>query len=368
MKRFLALGLVIIVALVLSVSSCTSGQQEDTSLRIALLPIMDTLPLYVAEQEGYFAAEGITVEPVPVKSPTERDALMQANEVDGMLTDLHGVGLFNQETPQVKVIGMARKAYPDSPLFRLLAAPNTDIDTVQDLAGVPIGISQNTVIEYITDRMLQQSGLNSDQIVVQEITAIPVRFEQLMAGQVQAATLPDPLAQGAVATGANLIVDDSQFTQYSQSVLVFGMDSIEAKPATLTKFLRAWYKAAADLNQRPEDYRDLLIEKGRVPESIQGTFAMPPFPEKEITSPEQWADVVDWLIDKGLIDREIPYDQAVDDDLLDATSQSGAKARPLLDDAGSYTARAIVANQRWVEANQQWVEAQPPLGGLTPTT
>ncbi len=312
MYRTFRLTLVLLV-LAAALAGCGSKKsQEDPTLQVALLPIMDTLPFYVAEQNGYFADEGIQVTLVPVKSPTERDALMQAGEVDGMLTDLPGVGVFNRDKPQVKIISMARKAYPNAPLFRLLAAPGSGIETVADLAGVPIGISQNTVIEYITDRMLVGSGLSADQIAVQEITAIPVRFEQLMAGQVQAATLPDPLAQGAVAAGAKLIVDDSQFTEFSHSVLVFGVETIQSKPNTLKKFLRAWNRAVAELNANPDAYRDLLITKGRVPESIQGSYSMPPFPEQEITSESQWADVVSWLLEKGLIEREIPYDEAVD--------------------------------------------------------
>lgn len=316
MKKSCALMAVIAVLGLLLAGCKSSGEQEDSMLKVALLPIMQTLPFYIAEQNGYFADEGIQVELVPVKSPTERDALMQANEVDGMLTDLPGVGVFNREKPQVKIISLARKAYPDSPQFRVLAAPDSAIQDVADLAGVKIGISQNTVIEYITDRMLEGSGLSADQIAVEEITAIPVRFEQLMFGRVQAATLPDPLAQGAIAAGAKLIVDDSQFTQYSQSVLVFGLDAIQSKPHTLRKFLTAWNKAVAELNTNPGAYQDLLIEKGRVPESIQGSFAMPPFPENEITGEQEWADVVNWLLDKELISREIPYQDAVDTSFL----------------------------------------------------
>lgn len=310
--------LVVIAALGLLLTGCQSDEaEEDPTLKVALLPIMQTLPFYIAEQNGYFADQDIQVELVPVKSPIERDALMQADEVDGMLTDLPGVGVFNRDEPQVKIISLAHKAYPNSPQFRLLAAPNSEIENVSDLAGVKIGISQNTVIEYITDRMLEGSGLSADQIAIEEITAIPVRFEQLMSGKIQAATLPDPLAQGAIAGGAKLIVDDGDFTEYSQSVLVFGTDAIAGKANTLKKFVTAWNKAVAELNANPDAYQDLLIEKGRVPESIQGSFTMPPFPANEITSEEEWADIVTWLLEKDLISREIPHQDAVDSSFLE---------------------------------------------------
>jgi NitT/TauT family transport system substrate-binding protein len=311
--RKVVLMLTLIIGMGLIASGCaTQAPQQDTSLKVAVLPILDTLPFYVAQQNGYFTAEGIEVELVPVKSPTERDALMQAGEVDGMLTDLPGVGVFNRDKPQVKVIAMARKAYPNAPLFRLLGAPGSGVDTVQDVIGVKIGVSQNTVIEYITQRMLELSGLSQDQMRFEEITAIPVRFEQLMAGQIPAATLPDPMASGALAGGASLIVGDDQFAQYSQSVLVFSVKAIDTKAGTLRSFLAAWDEAVGELNNNADAYRDLLIEQGRVPESVQGSFDMPPYPVDEITNQEQWADIVDWLLEKDLISREIPYNEAVD--------------------------------------------------------
>lgn len=300
-------------------ATCAPGQQaEDTNLKMGLLPILDILPFYVAEQKGYFEAEGINVEFVPVKSAQERDALMQAGEIDGMLNDLISTGLFNRDDVQIQIVATARRAYPESPQFRVLAAPDGNVTSASDLAGVPIGISQNTIIEYITDRLLEAEGLSPDQIEILEVSAIPVRFEQLMEGQIQAATLPDPLAQGAVAGGATLVVDDSQHTQYSQSVLSFSTEAIGAKPNSIKKFLKAWNRAVADLNSNPDQFSDLLIEQGRVPESIQGAYQMPPFPEGEVPSQTEWQDVVDWLLEKGLIDQSVAYEDSV---LTDFTGQ-----------------------------------------------
>ena len=311
------LVITVIAVLSLSLAACMPGSQaEDATLKMGLLPILDVLPIYVAEQKGYFEAEGIKVELVPAKSAQERDALMQAGEIDGMLNDLVSTGLFNRDEVQIKIVATARRAYPESPQMRVLAAPGSGITSAQDLAGVPIGISQNTVIEYITDRMLAAEGLSPDQIQIVEVSAIPVRFEQLMAGQIQAATLPDPLAQGALAAGATLVVDDSQYTHYSQSVLSFSTGAIESKPNTIGKFLTAWNRAVADLNNNPDQFNDLLIEQGRVPESIQGTYRMPPFPAGELPSQAEWQDVVDWLLEKGLIDQPIAYENTVLADLV----------------------------------------------------
>jgi NitT/TauT family transport system substrate-binding protein len=283
---------------------------------MALLPVMDVLPFHVAEQNGYFDRVGVKVELVPVKSAQERDTLMQTGQVEGMLTDLLSPVLFNQDEPQIMVVRTARRVYPDSPLFRLLAKPDSDVQAPTDLAGVKIGISQNTVIEYITDRMLENAGLTPELIVAEEVSAIPVRFELLINGEISAATLPDPLASGAMAAGAVLVVDDTAVPDLSQSILAFSIEALEAKPEAVRRFLEAWEQAVEELNENPDEYRDLLIEKGRVPESIQGTFQMPAFPSASVPSAEQLSDVVQWSLDKGLISQEVPYDEMVDDSYL----------------------------------------------------
>ncbi|HXV97009.1 MAG TPA: ABC transporter substrate-binding protein, partial [Anaerolineae bacterium] len=252
------------------------------------------------------------VELIPVKSAQERDALIQAGEIDGQLTDLISTALLDREKAQVKVVAKARKAYPDAPQFRIVAAPGVTISSPGDLANVPIGISQNTVIEYINDRMLAKWGLSADQIAIEEVTAIPTRFELLMTGQLKAALLPDPMGQAAIAAGATLVVDDAEIPEYSQSVLAFSTDSLESKPDTIRAFLRAWNKAVADMNKDPNAYRDVLIKQTRVPESIQGTYNVPPFPENEITSEAEWEDVVKWAQEKGLLEQPVAYETAID--------------------------------------------------------
>lgn len=298
------------------VAGCVPVKSEDNTLKIVLMPVLDVIPVFIAEQNGYFAEQGIQVEGVPVKSAQERDALIQARQVDGMLTDLISVGLFNKETSKAKAVYTSRRSYPNAPIFRVLAGPKTAIKTTADLKGVPIAISQNTVIEYLTYRLLEDAGLKTDEIKMQEVSAIPVRFEQLLNGNLKAATLPDPLGQGAVAAGATVIADDTQRPELSQSVLAFRTDVLHDKPNTVKKFLAAWEKAVKELNAHPEKYQGLLIEQGRVPKSIENSYKMPPFPEKGIPSEAEIADVLRWMKAKGLVNRDVPYADMVDKTFL----------------------------------------------------
>lgn len=285
--------------------------KSDNSLKVALLPILDTFPFHVAQAKGYFERYGVAVSAVPVGSGLERDQLMQSGAIDGMLNEMATTANFNRERIQVQVISSARKAYPDYPLFRILAAPGTGFSAPADLKGVPIGISKNTIIEYVTDRLLEANGLTQNQIAKKSVPVIPERFQLLLQGQLKAATLPDPLAKSALEAGAVAVIDDSSHPQYSVSVLSFSIQALQTKANTVRQFLKAWNQAVQDINADPESYRSLLLQKIRVPKNIQQTYRIPPFPLREVPGAEQWADVMNWMVAKGLVKAPLPYEESV---------------------------------------------------------
>ena len=82
-----SLLIVLMMAAGFSMGLCAQGDLAKKSLKVALLPILDTFPFYVAEAQGYFDRYGVTVEAVPVGSGLERDQLMQSGAIDGMLNE-----------------------------------------------------------------------------------------------------------------------------------------------------------------------------------------------------------------------------------------------------------------------------------------
>jgi NitT/TauT family transport system substrate-binding protein len=319
-KRSALAGLLMVLLFMAGVLTNLSAQNAPSpvSLKIALLPILDTFPFYVAQAQGYFDRYGVTVTAVPVGSGLERDQLMQAGAIDGMLNEMATTANFNREQIQVQIVTSARKAYPHYPLFRLLSAPGINLTTPADLAGISIGISKNTIIEYVTDRLLAAKGLNPDQVAKKSVPVIPERYQLLLQGQLKAATLPDPLAKSALEAGAGSVVDDSAYPQFSVSVLSFNIQSLTTKPDAVRQFLKAWNQAAYDINANPESFRSLLLEKIRVPKNIQQTYRIPPFPLQEVPSAEQWVDVMNWMVSKGLLMAPLSYKGSITTDYLPA--------------------------------------------------
>ena len=317
-RQSIILSFLIVLILIAGIHSDIDAQQGAKAgpLKVALLPILDALPYYVAESEGYFVEYGVDVTAVPVASGLERDQLMQAGAIDGMLNEMITTANFNRSRVQVQSVISARKAYPDYPLFRLLSAPGSSLNSSGDLAGVPIGISKNTIIEYVTDRLLTAEGLAAKAIVKKSVPVIPERYQLLLQGQLQAATLPDPLAKSALAAGAGEIIDDSAYPGYSVSVLSFSIKSLKNNAHAVRLFLKAWDRAAAAINKNPESFRGLLLKKIRVPKNVQSTYQIPPYPRREVPAAGQWADVMNWMTANGLLVSELSYDDSITADYL----------------------------------------------------
>ena len=292
----------------------SAGLAQSAPLRLALLPIPDVFPLYVAEEKGFFAAEGIEVTLLPVGSAVERDQLMQAGQIDGMVNDIAATASLNRDKIRGKIIAIARAPVAGSPLFRIVVGKDAPVKNIDDLAGVPIAISRNTVNEYLTGKML--SSLPEKSVVYQSVPVLPERLQLLMSGRIKAAVLPDPLGFAALADGAREITNDLSISDYSASTITFAAATLDNKAAEVKAFMRAWDKACAVINDNPEQFRPLFLEKIRVPKNIAAAYPIPQMPRYHVPSRQQWDDAMAWMVKMKLLDNPPGYENSVTDAFL----------------------------------------------------
>ncbi len=312
MIKRMVLGIVLLIALGACAAPLAPAAQQPVLLRIGVLPITDVVPMYVAEQQRYFLEQGLSVELVPAGSAAERDQMLLTGQIDGQLNDLVSTVLFNAKESKIKIVRTARIAFKNAPEYWILAPKDSAIKTAQDLKGKEIAISQNSVIEYVTQRLLEAEGLSVADIKTTNVPAIPTRLQLLEQNQVAAATLPDPLASLAILNGARIVVDDSKYPQFSMSVLSFRNEILTQRAGDVKKFLTAYDKAVNDIRSKPEQFRNTLIERGRVPDQLKDKYQFPPFPDPGIPSKAQWDDVVKWALDKKLIAAAVTFESSVD--------------------------------------------------------
>jgi len=286
------------------------------TLKIAVLPIIDTLPMYVAQQEGLFAKYGVNVEFVPVASAPERDQLLAAGQADGAVNETLADMLFNKDTIQMQAVRYALRHTAGHGHFFILASAKSGITTPDGLKGVEIGVSQGTIIEYVTERLLQSAGLTADQIKTIAVPKIPDRMALLASGELKAGVLPDPLASLAVGQGAVIVADDSTHPEFGFSVISFRKAVIDANPEAIKGFLAAIEEATALLNADAAKYANLLSDQKLVPPPLIGKFQVPPFPIAGVPTEAEWNDALAWAKGKGMLTVDVSYADSVNATLL----------------------------------------------------
>ena len=301
-------------SLVIVLSAC--APQTAGTLKLAVLPIIDTLPMYVARQEGLFTRHGVNVEFIPVASAPERDQLIAAGGADGTINETLAVMLFNKEKVQMQVVRYALRPTSANGHFFILASAKSGIASVDGLKGVEIGVSQGTVIEYVTERLLQADGFTSDEIKTIAVPKIPDRMALLASGELPAGVMPDPLASLVVSQGGVIVADDSSHPEYGFSVISFRKDVIDANPEAIKGFLAAIEEATGLLNADPAKYKNLLSEQKLVPPPLMESYRVPVFPGAGVPTTEEWTDALNWLKEKGILTTDVLYEDSVNDSLL----------------------------------------------------
>lgn len=312
----LTISLVIILSLVLAACAPAQPAAEKQPLKFTALRILDVLPMYVAQQEGFFAKHGVSVELMPVASPTERDQLVSIGQADGMINEISGTLYFNKDDVRVQIVRFARAATPETHLFSILASKQSGITAVEGLKGKSIGISDGTIIDYLTDRMLEEEGFAPEDIQTTSIPSLTDRMTLLNSGQLDAAMLPEPMTSLAVQQGAVVVLDDSAYPHYSNSTIAFRKDVLDQRPDDVRGFLAAIEDAVNAINANPAKYQSLLADMKVLPAPLQGSFEVPAFVTAGVPSEEQFQDVLAWTKAKGLMTRDLAYGDCVNASFL----------------------------------------------------
>lgn len=283
-------------------------------VRIGTLPTEDSLPLWVAEDSGYFEQVGLgDVEIVVFQSAQERDAALTSGAIDGFMGDIIASANLEAGGTPVTIATIMLGGTAEQGRFGVVASPASTLTDASELAGVQVGTSSATIQEYVLDGLANEAGVDPDDVDKEEVKKVPVRFELLMQDKLEAAALPEPFLSLAEKQGAALLADDTSGDNLSQTVLVFTDEyyAVEGGVEAVEALLAAWDRAAGDINEDPDAYRALLIEKTRMPGPLQDSYEINTYPTHDVPTSAQVDAVLDWMRDRGYLKETVTYEDLV---------------------------------------------------------
>lgn len=312
MKKLLFL-ISVLVMIVFSAAGCgntadkTAGNKELQEINIGLMPDIDSVPVIMAQEKGYFAEEGLKVNIQQFKSAMDRDAALQSGNLDGAISDMLAVAFAKSGGFDVKVTAFTNGSY------KLIAGKDAEVNSVHDLIGKDVAISKNTIIEYVTDQITAANNMPENSLNKVVIPQIPTRLEMLQNGKLAAATLPEPMGSIAIYNGCKYITGSDELG-INPGVMMFTSKAVESKKTELQAFYRAYNKAVAYLNDTDKaQYMDIVIEKSGFPAAAKDALVLPKYRLAGLPKQQDVTDCLTWMNQKNLIKQNYTYDDIVVD-------------------------------------------------------
>jgi NitT/TauT family transport system substrate-binding protein len=281
-------------------SSVASGPApEQSTIVIDAVPTADAAGLYIAEDNGYFARQGLTVKIMPINGgeygmgdlQTGKAQLIEGNYVSFILAQVAGkFAAPNPNNPAqlepTKPINMRMIA--DSSQMQtgnqaLYVLPDSPYKTVQQLVKAHAEVGVNTLHNIGT--LLLGSLLASDGYKVNALTQVPEilpTMPQLLSQhKIPAAWLPEPFGTEAEQQyGAIQIADFDQGSLQNFPIGTIAGDTswVQSHPNTVGAFLRAYQQGqqVADTNRAAVE--QALVAHTGVTKEIAATMTLDTYP------------------------------------------------------------------------------------------
>lgn len=311
MKYSKIIAAILATTVILGMTACgkktSTNTSEKTPLRIGVMGSIDIVPIVIAQENGYFSEQGIALELKTFKAAKDRDAALQAGEVDGVICDTVAVSIYQNAGIDMKITGMSTGAWT------FVTGKESGVNATSELKGKKIGISEHTMIEYLADKIVTENGIKVSEIEKVIIPAMPSRLEALVNKQIDGAILPAPFDDTAIADGGKAI-EKIENKDIMISAIGFLDAFIEKNEMKIKDFYKAYDKAIDELNNNGiQKYEDIVIKTVGYPESTKGNIILPVFQRNYLPKPSKVQEVFDWSFSNGIIDKPLLADDIIVD-------------------------------------------------------
>lgn len=310
MKYNKIIALIVSVTVVLGMTACgkkvDANNVKKNAIRIGVMGSIDIVPIVIADEKEYFSEQGIELDLKTFKAAKDRDAALQAGEVDGVICDTVAVSIYQNVGINMKITGMS------TGVWTFVAGKDSGVNATSDLKGKKIGISEHTMIEYLADKIVIENGIKVSEIEKIIIPAMPTRLEALVNKQIDGAVLPAPFDDTAIADGGKGI-EKIENKDIMISAICFLDSYIDSNDTTINGFYRAYDRAIDDLNYYDiQEYEDIIMKAVGYPESTKGNIILPEFQRNYLPDPAKVQEVFDWSFTNGIIDKPLLAEDVID--------------------------------------------------------
>lgn len=279
---------------------------QEVTLMLDWFPNVDHLPIYVAQEKGYFSEEGVQVKILSPSDTADALKLAVAGKVDLAVSYEPQTIIAASEGLPVRVVGRLVA----HPLTTLLFLKEKGYSSPAALNGKTIGYTVPGLMDVLLQAFARING-------VADYTAVNVGFSivpALTSGQVDA--VMGPFKTYETVTMAAKGIEAAYFElehwgipDYDELIFICGAGTLAKKADAVQRFVRAVARGLKDARNQPEEalqaYFKAVPDVDQVIEKAAFEKTRPFFAPTQNVDQKRWQAFADFALAYGLIERPV---------------------------------------------------------------
>ena len=275
-------------------SRLEAQKKDSAALKVAVMPTLDCLPLYVAEYYQLYDTLRGGVRLKFFMAQMDCDTALERGRVEGMMTDL-------VRAKRMEMRGMKLR-YPTvtNAHWQLIANRNARVKQLKQLDDKMVAMTRFSATDLLTDRVIDSVKLDRDRVYKVQINDLSVRLLMLQNNEMDALWLMEPQATAA-RTMKHGVVYDTRKEDLQLGVMAFREKEMrhQERGQQLELFVKAYNQACDSINKYGVlRYRDLIVKHCKMkanmvdslPNDIKYVHARGPR-EQDIALVEKWLGI-----------------------------------------------------------------------------
>jgi NitT/TauT family transport system substrate-binding protein len=326
MYVFLALGLLL--------QACAPAveempEPEPVTLKVVLAPYMAYAPLFIAEEEGYFAEQKLQIEFVRLERAADAIPTLVDGKLDVMPAAIH-LGLLNAMARGGGIKFVAGLSYisptgcvSSALMARRALVAGGDLDSPAQLKGRRISLRSADVGGYLLEKLLKTADLAPDHVEIVDIPS-PTALEALERGTVDLVFTSEPWVTQILQAGHAVVWMPFQqvIPDFQASVIVYSPTLLEENPDVGKRFMVAYLKAVRQYNQgKTERNVEILAKYTELDPELLREVCWLSFRDDGQINVQSVLDFQAWAVEKGYLDSSVTEEQFWDPSFVEYANE-----------------------------------------------
>lgn len=284
-------------------------------VNVLMLPYLDFAPLHIADEEGFFAEQGIRIERFKFASADHAVALLLRGDLD-VVGSVVRVNLLNAMARDGSIAFVADKGHVAAAggcSYTSLLARRSWLQELQEkgldpAARITVSDRPATITSYYTEKALSALATD-DRIARREVGEPAVAIEALRTGRLDVVAQSEPWRTVALQDPgiAEWMPDKDVIPDQQFAILVFGPRLISRSPDIGQRFMVAYLKGVRQFNQgKTRRNVELLTAFTQLSEDLVRKACWPAMRDDGSINADKLVEFQAWALKKGLQDRILP--------------------------------------------------------------